>query len=99
MGVRVWGGNGLGPTESEGTWERREWLLAYVERNRDTIQDYEQLRAQGYMVGSGLTEKANALVGVPRKNGKMHWSRAGANAVARLRAQVLNDPAAPLLPT
>jgi hypothetical protein len=52
------------------------------------------------MTGSGLTEKANDLVVVPRmKDGKMHWSRTGANAVALLRAHVLNDPAGPLLPT
>ena len=52
------------------------------------------------LLGSGLTEKANDLVVAPRmKNGKMHWSRDGANAVALLRACVLNDPAAPLLPT
>ena len=57
-------------------------------------------RRWGYMTGSGLTEKANDLVVAPRmKNGKMHWSRAGANAVALLRAHVLNDPHAPILPT
>src|SRR5919109_636987 len=47
-----------------------------------------------------LWEKVNDLVVVPRmKNGKMHWSRAGANAVALLRAHVLNDPEGWLLPT
>ena len=78
----------------------KDRLLAYLERNADSIGNYEQLRLRGYMVGSGLTEKANELVVVPRmKNGKMHWSRAGANAVAMLRARVLNAPDAPLLPT
>jgi hypothetical protein len=90
----------LWPATSERARERRQRLLAYLERNRDIIKDYEALRASGYMTGSGLTEKQNDLVVAPRmKNGKMHWSRAGANAVALLRAQVLNDPAGPLLPT
>jgi len=89
----------LWPTPSAWAEARRERLVAYLERHRDTIRDYEPLRAQGYMVGSGLSEKANDLVGVPRmKHGKLHWSRAGANAVALLRAHVLNDPTAPLLP-
>src|SRR5205814_8001468 len=88
------------PAATEWARARRERLLSYLERNRDTIADYEGLCQQGYMTGSGLTEKANDLVVAPRmKNGKMHWSRAGANAVALLRAHVLNDPAAPLLPT
>ena len=90
----------LWPAASERARERRERLLAFLARNRDVIQDYEQLREAGYMTGSGLTEKANDLVVVPRmKDGKMHWSRAGANAVALLRAHVLNDPTGPLLPT
>jgi hypothetical protein len=90
----------LWPAATEWGRGRRDRLLAYLERNRDLIGDYEALRASGYMTGSGLTEKANDLVVVPRmKNGKMHWSRAGANAVALLRAHVLNDPEAPLLPT
>jgi hypothetical protein len=90
----------LWPPPGEWARGRRERLVAYLERNREQIRDYEQLRQEGYMTGSGLTEKASALVGVPRmKNGKMPWSRAGANAVALLRAHLLNDPDAPLLPT
>ena len=91
---------GLWPAATDWACGRRERLLAYLERNRDTIGDYEALRQEGYMTGSGLTEKANDLVVAPRmKNGKMHWSRTGANAVALLRAHVLNDPTTPLLPT
>jgi hypothetical protein len=90
----------LWPATNEWARKRRERLLAYLERNRDIIGDYEALVASGYMTGSGLTEKANDLVVAPRmKNGKMHWSRDGANAVALLRAHVLNDPHAPILPT
>jgi hypothetical protein len=90
----------LWPAQGEWACKQRNRLLAYLDRNRDVIRDYEALRQQGYLVGSGLTEKANDLVVAPRmKNGKMHWSRQGANAVALLRARVLNDPVAPLLPT
>ena len=89
----------LWPAGSDWARERRVRLLAFLERNRDTIQDYEELRARGYMTGSGLTEKQNDMVVEPRmKNGKMHWGRPGANAVALLRARVLNDPYGALLP-
>lgn len=88
------------PAATAWAQQQRQRLLAYLERNADTIKDYETLRAAGYLVGSGLTEKANDLVVVPRmKNGKMHWSRAGAETVALLRAHVLNQPQAPILPT
>lgn len=90
----------LWPVRSEWGRQQRDRLLAFLERNRDLLADFDTLREAGYMTGSGLTEKANDLVVAPRmKNGKMHWSRAGANAVALLRAHVLNDPQAPLLPT
>jgi hypothetical protein len=92
-GVELW------PAATAWAQERRDKLLAYLARNADIIGNYEALRASGYMTGSGLTEKANDLVVAPRmKNGKMHWSRRGANAVALLRAHVLNNPYAPLLP-
>lgn len=83
---------------SEWARGRRERLVAYLERNRDTIRDYEALRQAGYHVGAGLCEKQNDLVVVPRmKNGKMHWSTAGANCVALLRARLISAPGA-LLP-
>jgi len=85
-------------TEKAGKWRQR--LGDYLERNREIIRDSDGLRAAGYMVGSGLTEKANDLVVVPRmKNGKMHWGRRGANGVALLRAHVFNQPDAGFLPT
>lgn len=92
--VRQW----RAPSEAAGYWQGR--LLAYLERNRDLIRDTQGLREAGYMVGSGLTEKANDLVVVPRmKNGKMHWSPGGANSVALLRAYVINHPDAAFLPS
>jgi hypothetical protein len=92
--VQQWPAHG----EEGRKWQKR--LLGYLARNRESIRDTEQLRQAGYMVGSGLTEKANDLVVVPRmKNGKMHWGRAGANAVALLRAYVFNQPDAPFLPS
>jgi hypothetical protein len=92
--VREW------PATTEGARKQQERLLGYLERNREIIRDVEELRACGYQVGSGLTEKANDLVVVARmKNGKMHWSAGGANAVAMLRASVINEPDAGFLPT
>ena len=91
--VRGWKPRGV----AGAPWQER--LLAYLERNADGIADYDALRAAGYLTGSGLTEKANELVVALRlKNGKMHWSRAGANAVALLRARHLNQLAHPSLP-
>jgi hypothetical protein len=84
--------------DRERYWQRR--LLGYLERNRELIRDTPGLREAGYMVGSGLTEKANDLVVVPRmKNGKMHWSQNGANSVALLRACVINHPDCSFLPS
>lgn len=92
--VREW------PVGSADGRKGQERLLGYLERNRGIIRNTEQLREAGYMVGSGLTEKANDLVVVPRmKNGKMHWGRWGANGVALLRAHVFNQPDAGFLPT
>lgn len=92
--VRSW------PARTEFAAKWRERLLGYLERNREIIRNTEELRASGYMVGSGLTEKANDLVVVPRmKNGKMHWCPKGANSVAMLRACVINDPNGAFLPS
>jgi hypothetical protein len=83
------------PWSAQSEWARgqRDRLVAYLERNRDLIRDYEALRQAGYHVGAGLCEKQNDLVVAPRmKNGKMHWSTAGANRIALLRARLINAP-------
>lgn len=88
------------PAETEKARKWRQRLMGYLERNREIIRDSQGLREAGYMVGSGLTEKANDLVVVPRmKNGKMHWGKRGANGVALLRAHVFNQPDAAFLPS
>jgi hypothetical protein len=52
------------------------------------------------MTGSRLAEKQYDLAVAPQmKDGKRHWSQAGANAVASLKARVLNDPHTALLTT
>lgn len=87
------------PASSDWAKGQRERLIGYLERNRDTIGNYEALRAAGYQVGSGPAEKANDMVVAPRmKNGKMHWGREGANDVALLRALMISDPDASFLP-
>lgn len=40
----------LCPAANEGARERRERLLAYLERNRDSLGDYEALRQSGSMI-------------------------------------------------
>lgn len=87
------------PAPSEWASKQQARLLGYLERNREIIRNYEELRQAGYQVGSGPAEKANDLVVVPRmKNGKMHWGRDGANSVAMLRALLISDPDVSFLP-
>jgi hypothetical protein len=66
--------------------------ITYLENQRDWIGSYEQWRAQGYPVGSGMIERAVALV-INRRMKKrgMRWRRANATAVVALRADLLND--------
>jgi hypothetical protein len=87
------------PATSEWAVGQRGRLLGYLDRNRDLIRNYEQLRQEGYLMGAGLMEKQNELVVAPRmKNGKMHWGRSGANGVVLLRSYLLNHPDTPFLP-
>ncbi len=66
--------------------------ITYLENQRDWIGDYEQWQNQGYPVGSGMIERAVALV-INRRMKKrgMRWCRANATAVVALRADLLND--------
>jgi hypothetical protein len=63
----------------------------YLETQRDWIGNYAQWQAQGYPVGSGLVERAVALViNVRMKKRGMRWKRANATAVVALRVQQIN---------
>src|SRR3989442_1933586 len=66
--------------------------ITYLENQRPWIGSYEHWRKLGYPVGSGLIERAVALV-INRRMKKrgMRWCRQNATAVVALRTALLND--------
>lgn len=66
--------------------------IRYVENQRPWIGSYEQWRTQGYPVGSGMIERAVAIV-INRRMKKrgMRWCRSNATAIVALRADLLNE--------
>lgn len=68
-----------------------EATLRYLEGQRAWLGDYAAWRQQGYPVGSGLIERAVAIVINWRMKGRgMRWRRANASAVVALRVRELN---------
>jgi Uncharacterised protein family (UPF0236) len=66
--------------------------IRYLENQRNWIGSYEGWRKQGYPVGSGMIERAVAIVINHRmKKRGMRWCRANATAVVALRVDLLND--------
>jgi hypothetical protein len=62
----------------------------YFETNRERMR-YAEFRAQGYPVGSGTVESAcKRVIGARLKQAGMCWTKAGAQAVLSLRAQLLS---------
>jgi hypothetical protein len=75
--------------------EARETItkaITYLENQRPWIGSYEHWRELGYPVGSGMIERAVALV-INRRMKKrgMRWCRANATAVVALRTDLLNE--------
>lgn len=68
-----------------------EDAIRYLETQQDWLGNYEHWQEQGYPVGSGLVERAVALV-INRRMKKrgMRWKRANATAVVALRVQQIN---------
>jgi hypothetical protein len=66
--------------------------IRYLENQRPWIGSYEHWHQQGYPVGSGMIERAVALV-INRRMKKrgMRWCRSNATAVVALRTDLLND--------
>src|SRR6266496_879020 len=66
--------------------------ITYLENQRPWIGSYERWRKLGYPVGSGMIERAVALV-INRRMKKrgMRWCRLNATAVVALRTDLLND--------
>ncbi len=68
-----------------------EDAIRYLETQQDWLGNYERWQEQGYPVGSGLVERAVALViNVRMKKRGMRWKRANATAVVALRVQQIN---------
>jgi hypothetical protein len=62
--------------------------LTYLEHQRAWIGDDQQWRDLGYPVGSGLVERAVALIiNQQMKRQGMRWRRANATAVVALRVR------------
>ena len=62
----------------------------YFETNQERMR-YAQFRARGYPIGSGTVESAcKRVIGARLKQAGMCWSKAGAQAVLSLRAELLS---------
>lgn len=69
-------------------------LINYLERHGSRIPDYQEVKAEGGTVSSGLIEKGNDLIVVRRmKEGVMHWTREGAEPVIQQRTAFINKHA------
>lgn len=59
-----------------------EEAIRYLETQKDWMSNYQQWQAYGYPVGSGLVERAVAVVvNIRMKKRRMRWKRANATAV------------------
>jgi hypothetical protein len=72
--------------------KRVNQAITYVENQRSWIGSYDQWQKQGYPVGSGMIERAVAIV-INRRMKKrgMRWLRSNATAVVALRTDLLNE--------
>lgn len=69
-----------------------EGAIEYLQGQRDWLGNYAQWQAEGFSVGSGLVERAVALVINWRmKKRGMRWCRPNADAVVALRTCRLNE--------
>ncbi len=68
-----------------------EDAIRYIETQQAWMGDYEHWQEQGYPVGSGLVERAVAvIINARMKKRGMRWKRTNATAVAALRVQRIN---------
>ena len=66
--------------------------MRYLEHQRPWMGSYERWKAQGYPVGSGMIERAVAIVINRRiKKRGMRWCRPNATAIVALRTDLLNE--------
>src|ERR1044071_3742957 len=80
--------------KKESKKEAARKLMNYLNRHRERIPNYEEVKEEGGTVSSGLTEKANDIVVARRmKNGQMHWTTEGAEPVLKHRTALINKHA------
>jgi len=66
-------------------------LIAYLDKRRPYLPNYQARRIQQKYIGSAHTEKANDLIVARRqKHQGMHWSETTSDSLAALRTLVLN---------
>ena len=64
---------------------------SWIKTQHDWIGNYDDGQAQGYAVGSGLVERAEArVINLRMKKRCMRWKRTNASAVVALRVQHIN---------
>jgi len=74
------------------TVSKQQELVAYLRRNQPAIINYEKRKAAGKPIGSGAMEKTvDLLVARRQKQKAMSWLTAGSNALAVLKAELLNN--------
>ena len=79
------------PAVTEEATKLRATTAAYYE-DRQAQMAYPAFRALGYQIGSGLAESTcKRLIGQRAKGPGMHWTVAGAQAIATLRAAYLSQ--------
>lgn len=68
--------------------------IGYFSRNKNRMR-YNQFRAQGMHIGSGIAESScKCLVQARLKQSGMHWSRDGAESILQLRRLWMDVPSA-----
>jgi len=68
----------------------RDSLARYLETNRERMR-YDEYRAKGYHIGSGIVESAcKNVVQMRQKRPGMRWSAEGSQKILNLRTYVLN---------
>jgi len=83
---------GLRPVMESEPIAALEEAIGYLQEQRPWLGNYAQWQAEGFSVGSGLVERAVALV-INRRMKKrgMRWRRHNADAIVALRTCRLND--------
>ncbi len=71
--------------------ESAEAEINYLDKNKERMR-YQQFRAQGLFIGSGVIEVACAgVIGYRLKRSGMEWSLRGGNAIISLRCMVKSN--------